>query len=104
MCGAQFTIEHALSCHCGGYTSIRHNEGRDITADIMTEVCHGVGVEPHLQPVTGEHLTYRTANKEDGARLDQARRKDFLIARVYPSPTIIVGVGAGQDTTHDPHE
>ena len=70
VCGAQFTIEHALSCHCGGFTSIRHNEVHDITADIMTEVCHGIGVEPHLQPVTGEHLTYRTANREDGACLD----------------------------------
>ena len=36
----------------------------------MSEVCHGVGTEPHLQAVTGEQLTHRTANRDDGARLD----------------------------------
>ena len=25
---------------------MRHNEVRDITADLLTEVCHGVGIEP----------------------------------------------------------
>ena len=33
-------------------------------------MCHGVGTEPSLQPVTGEPLTRRSANREDGARLD----------------------------------
>ena len=33
-------------------------------------VCHTVGVEPILQPLTGEQLSYRSANIEDGARLD----------------------------------
>ena len=29
-----------------------------------------MGTEPQLQPVTGDQLTHRTANREDGARLD----------------------------------
>ena len=70
ICGRQFTIEHALNCPRGGFPSIRHNEIRDITADLMSEVCHSVGTEPNLQPVTEEQLTHRTANREDGARLD----------------------------------
>ena len=70
ICGAQFTSEHALSCSQGGFPSIRHNEVRDITADLMSEVCHGVGTEPHLQPVTEEQLTHRSAIRDDGARLD----------------------------------
>ena len=70
MCGKKFTIEHALNCPRGGFPSIRHNEVRDITADLLTEVCHGVGREPNLQSVTGEPLTHRTANGEDGTRLD----------------------------------
>ena len=41
-------------------------------AGFLTEVCHNVGIEPPLQPLTGEHLTLRSANKEDGARLDIA--------------------------------
>ena len=70
ICGGQFTIEHALSCSRGGFPSIRHNEIRDITADLLSEVCHNVGTEPGLQHVTEEQLTHRSANREDGARLD----------------------------------
>ena len=70
VCGHQFTVEHALSCPRGGFPSIRHNEIRNITADLLSEVCHNVGTELGLQPITDEQMTYRTANREDGARLD----------------------------------
>jgi hypothetical protein len=70
ICSKQFTVEHALSCPRGGFPSIRHNEIRDITANLLSEVCHGVGTEPSLQPLTGEQLRHRTANREDGARVD----------------------------------
>ena len=36
----------------------------------MSEVCHNVGIEPSLQNVTSETMNHRTANVEDGARLD----------------------------------
>ena len=71
-CGANFSIEHSLSCPKGGFPTIRHNEIRDLTASLMTEVCNDVQLEPDLQPLTGEQLTYTTANVEDGARLDIA--------------------------------
>ena len=71
-CGANFSIEHALSCPKGGFPSIRHNEIRDLTASLMTEVCNDVQLEPDLHPLTEEQLTYTTANVEDGARLDTA--------------------------------
>ena len=32
----------------GGFPSIRRNELRDITASLLTEVCHAVGTEPCL--------------------------------------------------------
>ena len=32
VCGKSFTIDHCLSCPCGGFPSIRHNKLRDITA------------------------------------------------------------------------
>ena len=90
-CGKQFTVEHALNCPRGGFPSIRHNEIRDVTADLLSDICHGVGTEPHLQPVTGEHLTHRTANREDGARLDivaesfwgRNRQRAFFDVRVF---------------------
>ena len=34
--------------------------------------CWYIHAEPSLQPITDEHLIHRTANKEDGARLDVA--------------------------------
>ena len=69
-CGTNFTVDHAMMCHMGGFPTIRHNEIRDITATLLTEVCHNVATEPPLQPLTGETLTARSANTDDNARLD----------------------------------
>ncbi len=57
----------------------------------LTEVCHRVAIESHLQPLTGEHLSYNSAITEDGARLDVAMfgfwggrfEKAFLDVRVF---------------------
>ena len=49
---------------------MRHNDIRDITVDVLTEVCPSVSIEPILQPLTGEQLQYQTANTEDDARAD----------------------------------
>ena len=65
-------MDHALSCPRGGFPIIRHNKIRDFTANIMSEVCHNVSIEPHLQAVTGESLSFTTSNSQDGARLDIA--------------------------------
>ena len=71
-CGSCFSVEHALSCPKGGYPSIRHNEIRDFTAYLLTEVCHNVAVEPHLQPLSGETMHGASSITQDGARLDIA--------------------------------
>ena len=42
VCGSKFSVEHALSCARGGFPSIRHNEIRNLTATLLTEVCHDV--------------------------------------------------------------
>ena len=36
ICGKNFSVEHALSCPHGGLPSVRHNELRDITAQMLT--------------------------------------------------------------------
>ena len=36
---------------------MRHNEVRDTTADMLSEVCNDVRVELSLTPVTGERFT-----------------------------------------------
>ncbi len=38
-CGTRFSVEHALSCPRGAFPIIRHNEVRDLTASLLTEVC-----------------------------------------------------------------
>ena len=70
VCSMAFTVEHTLSCPCGTLPPIRHNEIRDLTAKLLTEVCHNVATEPTLQLLTGEKFSHRTSNDEDGARLD----------------------------------
>ena len=70
VCDKPFSVEHALSCSYGGFPSICHNEIRDLTAYLMSELCHNVGIEPELQPLTGERFHFRSANVDDGARLD----------------------------------
>ena len=42
------------------------------TADLLSEVCHCVSIEPHLQSAEGEDLRGASANTTDGARLDIA--------------------------------
>ena len=69
-CGNGMTVEHALSCAKGGFPTIRHNEIRDLTANLLTEVCNDVRIEPDLQPVMPQQLSGATANAQDGARLD----------------------------------
>lgn len=50
-----FTIDNAMVCHMGGFLTIRHNEIRNITASLLTEVCRNVVTEPPLQP-SGEQF------------------------------------------------
>ena len=74
VCGKKFDVDHSMMCSKGGFPTIRHNEVRDLTADLLTEVCYDVEVEPKLQELTGEHIHLRSANTDDGARLDVRAR------------------------------
>ena len=71
-CGTHFSVDHALSCPKGGFPSIRHNEIHDLTANLLSEVCSDVSIEPDLQPLTGEGFALSTTNTQDNARLDIA--------------------------------
>ena len=53
-CGMKFSTEHALSCSKGGFPSIGHIEIRDLTANLLTEVCNDVSIEPELLTIDGE--------------------------------------------------
>ena len=44
-----------LGCPCGGFPSLRHNEIRDVTANLLNEICHNVSTKPELQPLSSDH-------------------------------------------------
>ena len=67
-CREGFSISRAMDCHTGGFPSRRHNEIRDITAELISEVCHGISVEPPLQSLNGETFSYQSTNTADDAR------------------------------------
>ena len=69
-CGIKFDIQHSMSCKKGGFVSIRHNDLRDLTARIISEVCKDTEIEPKLLPLCGEELHGRTTNPSNKARLD----------------------------------
>ena len=52
----------------GGFVIIRHNEIRDITAELLTEICKNVTVEPALTPLTGETFPKASAITSNYAR------------------------------------
>ena len=69
ICGASFDVTHALSCKKGGFITLKHNEVRDTTSELLDEVCVDVSKEPILQEVNNEDLP-REASKSKEARLD----------------------------------
>jgi hypothetical protein len=69
-CGKTFSVEHALSCSTSGFPIIRHNKVRSLTAQSLSEVCHNVTTEPHLQPLTGESMCHWSAIMNDNTRLN----------------------------------
>ena len=71
-CGTKFTVDHAFTCSRGGFLILRHNEIKDLTAHLLTEVCHQVSIEPDLQPLSTESFSSSSTNTQDGARLDIA--------------------------------
>ena len=67
-CGSKNDIDHALSCKKGGYVTMRHNNIRDLEAELMKEVCFDVKVEPVLLPLDTDIA--RNGNTAEKARLD----------------------------------
>ena len=58
-----------MVCRRGGLIIQRHNEIRDLEAEMFRMVCTDVETEPVLQEITGEELI-RGANKAPDTRLD----------------------------------
>ena len=79
-----------MICKHGGLTFIRHNDLRNITAEWLSKVCYDVAIEPPLQPLTGESIEPRSANRQNEARADihargfwGQRQSSFFDVRVF---------------------
>ena len=71
-------LTHAMTCNLGSFPTIYH-EIRDLTASLLSEVCHNVAIEPHLQPLNeGEGFHHKSANTDENSRLDIHARQGFL--------------------------
>ncbi|XP_048582338.1 uncharacterized protein LOC5520811 isoform X1 [Nematostella vectensis] len=88
VCGDTFDADHAMICKRGGFVIQRHNELRDLEAELLSLVCKDVQTEPVLQDITGEELN-RGANTARDARLDivargfwERQRQAFFDVRV----------------------
>ena len=69
VCGDWFNLQHALSCPKGRLVITRHNKLRNLTAEILGEVCKNVVIEPLLTPLTGEELP-KSSNTSNQARAE----------------------------------
>ena len=69
-CGADYTVSHALSCQLGGFPTHRHNEIRDLLADVMTETGNSVAIKPVLTPVDGRTFQHPSTTTDPNARVD----------------------------------
>ena len=93
-CGIPLSIDHCRNCHLGGFTILRHNGVRDLTARLLNEVCHNATIEPPLQSLSGETLQPKSAITTDNARLDIkadgfwdcSRQSAFFDVRIF-NPT-----------------
>ena len=88
MCGERFSVDHAMICKRGDFIIQRHNELRDLEADLLDLDCNDVETEPVLQEITGETLN-SGANLAWDARLDihargfwERQNSTFLDVRV----------------------
>ena len=79
-----------MSCKKSGFVSIRHNDLRDLTANMLSKVCKEIEIEPKLTPLMGEKLDNRTASTTNEARLNiracrvwERGQQAFLDFRVF---------------------
>ncbi|XP_057311093.1 uncharacterized protein LOC130648959 [Hydractinia symbiolongicarpus] len=86
-CGAKFDFQHAMK---GGFVIILHNNVRDITTNMLSQVCKDVESEPMLMPLTGEKFGKRSVKTSHEGRLDvrprrfwEKRQNAFYDIRVF---------------------
>ena len=59
-----------MICKTGDFDAQRHDRIINFFSHTLDSVWRGVGIEPHLQPLSGEILQPGTVNSSDEARFD----------------------------------
>ena len=72
--GSKFDVQHSLSCKKCGFVTLRHNSLRDLTVNILKEVCKDVSIEPPILSLTGERFVNKTTRTGDEAKPDICAR------------------------------
>ena len=93
-----FTVDHSLICKLRGFVIQRHNELRDLEAELLSTVCSDVETEPVLLDISGEQLS-RGSNKAQDVRLDiharvfweEQRSAFFDVRACHPLPVCTQG-------------
>ena len=71
VCGKTNSADHALSCSTGGYTILRHDNVRDLMAEICTYAgLNAVETEKTLLPCPDDMQFHASANTAPDARMD----------------------------------
>ena len=76
-----------MVCRQGGFIIQRHNELRDLEAEMLNMVCSDVQIGPVLQEINGEVLTPGTKRAADSG-LDISRWWPFWSGKTLPFSTL----------------
>ena len=69
-CGAKYDLEQSLSCKKSDFVQPLNNHLRNITANLIDQVCHDVRFKAPLETLTGETFDRRSPNVRDETWLD----------------------------------
>ena len=75
-CGRKFDIQHSMNCKKFSFIYIQLNDLRDLTANMMSEVCKVTKIEVESTSLSGEELQGRKSNNSNEGRED-IRTRDF---------------------------
>ena len=64
-----------MGCKKGEFITVRQNDFRDLTENLLTEVCKVVDIKPQHLPVMREIFINRAANTSNEARFDKQSRR-----------------------------
>ena len=68
--GSKFDIQCIMSCKKGSFIYIQHIDLRDLTANMMSEMCKDTETRPISTLLSGEELQGTASNNSNEARVD----------------------------------